>query len=297
MLRKSAAVIRGKDDLLVHANHLEAPEFAGYETAPENSCHRRQRLEALLDGAPAPLTVSDLQEFYRDHGNAPHSLCAHPFAGRNVQTVASLIGDLTSLELHLAKGSPCQSAYATYTLATCRHGSVSVEVRDRFLETRGRIAPHRATSRALGRREASRRRRHSSRTASTSRGARLVGGPSATIRFARTISALIAVTRWRTSSSLRRLPDLLEGAAHLGPDLERRRKDRDLLPLEELLDPPVRIVRGVESGNRLALALEIVEGAFGPGLVDQLFDPRIPALPGRLVLCHCTPIVAPARIE
>ena len=64
----------------------------------------------------------------------PHSLCAHPFPGRNVQTVASLIGDLTSLELHLAKGSPCQSAYATYTLATCRQGSLSVEVRDRFLE-------------------------------------------------------------------------------------------------------------------------------------------------------------------
>jgi hypothetical protein len=52
-----------------------------------------------------------------------------------VQTVASLIGDLTSLEMHLAKGSPCQSAYATYTLATCRQGSISVEVRDRFLET------------------------------------------------------------------------------------------------------------------------------------------------------------------
>ncbi len=137
VLRKSAAVIRGNGDLLVHANHLEAPEFAGYETAPENSCHRRQRLEALLAEAPAPLTVSDLQEFYRDHGNAPHSICAHPFEGRNVQTVASLIGDLTSLELHLAKGSPCRSAYATYTLATCRQGSISVEVRDRFLETAG----------------------------------------------------------------------------------------------------------------------------------------------------------------
>lgn len=82
----------------------------------------------------APLTVGDLQNFYRDHVNAPHSLCAHPFPGRNVQTVASLIGDLTSRELHLANGSPCRSAHATYTLAMCRQGSLSVEVRDRYLD-------------------------------------------------------------------------------------------------------------------------------------------------------------------
>ena len=138
VLRKEAAVIRGKGGLLVHANHLEAPEFAGYETAPENSCHRRRRLEELLEGAIRPLTVPDLRGFYRDHANAPHSLCAHPFPGRNVQTVASLIGDLTSRELHLAKGSPCQSAYATYTLATCRQGSLSVEVRDPYREVAGR---------------------------------------------------------------------------------------------------------------------------------------------------------------
>ncbi len=138
VLRKEAAIIRGKDGLLVHANHLEAPEFAGYETAPENSCQRRRRLEELLEGAKAPLTVGDLQGFYRDHANAPHSLCAHPFPGRNLQTVASLIGDLTSRELHLAKGSPCRSAYATYTLATCRQGALSVEVRDPYREIAGR---------------------------------------------------------------------------------------------------------------------------------------------------------------
>jgi isopenicillin-N N-acyltransferase-like protein len=137
-LRQEAAVIRGADGLLVHANHLEAPAFAGYETAPENSCLRRRRLQELLEGAAAPLTVADLQGFYRDHANAPHSLCAHPFPGRNVQTVASLIGDLTARELHLAKGSPCRSAYATYTLATCRQGSLSVEVRDPYREIAGR---------------------------------------------------------------------------------------------------------------------------------------------------------------
>jgi isopenicillin-N N-acyltransferase-like protein len=118
----------------VHANHLEAPEFQGYETAPENSCHRRRRLQELLEGATEPITVEHVQGFYRDHANAPHSVCAHPFPGRNVQTVASLIGDLTAREMHLAKGSPCQAAYATYTLATCQTGAISVQVRDRHLD-------------------------------------------------------------------------------------------------------------------------------------------------------------------
>src|SRR4029453_12808339 len=99
VLRKEVAVLRGKDDLLVHANHLEAPEFAGYETAPENSCHRRARLTDLFETAAAPIAVNDVQGFYRDHANAPHSVCAHPFPGRNLQTVASLIGDLTAREL------------------------------------------------------------------------------------------------------------------------------------------------------------------------------------------------------
>lgn len=135
VLRKEVGILRGADGLLVHANHLEAPEFAGYETAPENSCHRRQRLQELFDQAQAPLTVTDIQGFYRDHANAPHTLCAHPFPGRNVQTVVSFIGDLTSRELHVAKGPPCRAAYATYTLATCQQGATSVAVRDRYLET------------------------------------------------------------------------------------------------------------------------------------------------------------------
>lgn len=131
-LRCQAAVLRGSDGLLVHANHLEAPEFQGYEKASENSLARRARLEQLLAGVGRPLTVADLQDFYRDHANAPHSLCAHPFPGRNLQTVVSVIGDLTHRELHAAKGSPCRAPYATYTLATCRTGALSVTVRDSF---------------------------------------------------------------------------------------------------------------------------------------------------------------------
>ena len=132
LLRKEAGIIRGRDGLLVHANHLEAPELQGYETPSENSLRRRERLESLLTAGPDPLNVNDVRHAYRDHANAPHSLCAHPFAGRNVQTVVSVIGDLGRLELHAAKGAPCRAVYATYTVATCQTGALSVTVRDEY---------------------------------------------------------------------------------------------------------------------------------------------------------------------
>ena len=131
-LRERAAVLHGSDGLLVHANHLEAAEFQGLEKASENSLRRLERLEELLQEAKAPLTVADVQRFYRDHEHAPHSLCAHPFPGRNLETVTSVIGDLTNRELHATKGAPCRAPYATYTIATCRTGALSVTVRDRF---------------------------------------------------------------------------------------------------------------------------------------------------------------------
>ena len=126
LLRKDAAVLAGTDDLLVHANHLEAPGFAGYETPSENSLTRRKRLQELFDTTSGPLTVADLRRFYRDHEGAPHSLCAHPFEGRNIQTVVSVIGDLSAGTLDVARGTPCRHPYATYSLATCREGAMSV---------------------------------------------------------------------------------------------------------------------------------------------------------------------------
>jgi isopenicillin-N N-acyltransferase-like protein len=131
-LRTEAATLRAVDGLLVHANHLEAPEFQGYDKPSDNSLRRRERLEELLREASTPLTVADVQRFYRDHENAPHSVCAHPFPGRNLETVVSIIGDLTHRELHATKGAPCRAPYATYTIATCRTGALSVTVRDEF---------------------------------------------------------------------------------------------------------------------------------------------------------------------
>ena len=56
--------------------------------------------------------MAQIRTFYRDHANHPHSLCAHPFEGRNVKTVASVIGDLdacASVRLAKETGDPTAS--------------------------------------------------------------------------------------------------------------------------------------------------------------------------------------------
>ena len=53
-LRRRAAILRARDGLLVHANHLEAAEFQGCEKPSENSLARRARLAALFEAARAP---------------------------------------------------------------------------------------------------------------------------------------------------------------------------------------------------------------------------------------------------
>ena len=100
----TVGVIRGADDMLVHANHLEATELRALETPSENSALVARRLGTLIEGATGPLTVAQIRTFYRDHADHPHSLCAHPFEGRNVKTVASVIGDLDRLRAPRGEG-------------------------------------------------------------------------------------------------------------------------------------------------------------------------------------------------
>ena len=68
-------------------------------------------------------------------------------------------------------------------------------------------------------------------------------------------------------------PDLVEHAVGLGADLESRGQDRELLALEELLDPPHRIIRLLDAGDGPALALEPVELAVPLGVLDLFLDP------------------------
>ena len=112
---------------------------------------------------------------------------------------------------------------------------------------------------------------------SVSSGLKVVGGPAAVVRLARAISALMAATRSTHVRLGAKGPDLVEHAIGLGADLEGRGQDRELLALEELLDPPHRIVRLLDAGDGPALALEPVELAVRAGRSGSAPRPTIPS--------------------
>jgi isopenicillin-N N-acyltransferase-like protein len=108
-------ILRSTDGVLVHANHYTAEGLAGTDTyVPESSCHRHARIEALIAGAERPLSVDDMQGFFRDHDGYPGSICAHVKPGGVGKTVASLISEPAAGKLHAAFGSPCANEYVTY---------------------------------------------------------------------------------------------------------------------------------------------------------------------------------------
>ena len=130
---RRSGVIRGADDMLVHANHLEArgplrardaerelapppPAAAGADRGRRRAAHRgadphllsRPRRCARTASAPTPSTGATSRPWPRSSATS------------------------TRGELHVAKGSPCRAPYATYTLATCQTGALSVTVADPF---------------------------------------------------------------------------------------------------------------------------------------------------------------------
>src|SRR5262245_45584089 len=84
----------------------------------------------------------------------------------------------------------------------------------------------------------------------------------------------------------RKCPDRGELGLDLAQQLEGGRQHADPLATDELLHPPVRIVRLVEVGQWLAGSGQVLERALGLGLADELLEPRLPALARRLPLRH-----------
>ena len=112
----SEAVLRSDDGVLIHTNHFTAPELTGTDRyIPESSCHREERMRQLLSDARRPISVEDIQDFYRDHDGWPGSICAHPTERGTSKTVASLISEPASGRLHATFGSPCENQYTVFT--------------------------------------------------------------------------------------------------------------------------------------------------------------------------------------
>jgi isopenicillin-N N-acyltransferase-like protein len=110
-----ACVLRSARGMLVHTNHFVAPGLEGIDTyIPASSQQRQARMTDLLESAERPVTVEELQAFFRDHEGYPASICAHVAEGGAGKTVASVISEPAAGRMHATFGSPCQREYVVY---------------------------------------------------------------------------------------------------------------------------------------------------------------------------------------
>lgn len=109
--------------LLAHANHFRGAagrvRDTGLARYPD-SLFRDRRVRALLAACRQPLGVRDLQAALADHFGFPDAVCRHRAPrpdGTEIETVASVVMDLTEGCLWLAPGPVCQHEYRAFTLA------------------------------------------------------------------------------------------------------------------------------------------------------------------------------------
>jgi isopenicillin-N N-acyltransferase-like protein len=107
-------------EFLAHATHYPDRAMQRLEWGDLlNSRMRQTRVERLLARQVGDVTVASLFEILSDHSNYPKSVCKHPDPVHNpdVQTVASVVIDLTAGELHVRPGHPCAAPTTTVALA------------------------------------------------------------------------------------------------------------------------------------------------------------------------------------
>jgi isopenicillin-N N-acyltransferase-like protein len=115
-------ILHGTDGYMVHTNHYLSQTMKEIESEPEeliSSRVRYFRANRLLRQNSAH-NIKSMQAIQKDHVNLPNSICNHNIEGIDPldreNTISALVIDLTSREMHIAWGNPCQNAYHTYHL-------------------------------------------------------------------------------------------------------------------------------------------------------------------------------------
>ena len=114
------APIYSTDGYLVHTNHFVAPWMRKFELDPNaitGSIVRYNRGTRLLKNNLHKLNAEKMKEFLSDHVNYPGSICSH---GERVKTTFSVIINLNTLTMLLARGNPCEVKYNEYKLISKR---------------------------------------------------------------------------------------------------------------------------------------------------------------------------------
>ncbi len=106
------------DGYLVHTNHYTSPWMRRFESDPQqitSSIVRYNRGRRLMKNHRGEITIDKLQEFLSDHVNHPRSICRH---GKGIKSTFSIVINLNTLTMYLARGNPCEVKYNEYNLLT-----------------------------------------------------------------------------------------------------------------------------------------------------------------------------------
>ena len=115
-------ILYGQDGYLVHTNHYLSQQMKEIESDPEELLSSRVRyFRALrLIRQTQSHSMKSLQTIQKDHVNIPNSICNHNIDGTDPldreKSISAMVIDLTSREMHITWGNPCQNVYHTYHL-------------------------------------------------------------------------------------------------------------------------------------------------------------------------------------
>jgi isopenicillin-N N-acyltransferase-like protein len=105
-----------REGLLVHTNHFLTPRLQTGDKGIVESDHtllRYGRAVHLLRAQAGQITIEMLKGVFRDHFNYPKSICRHPDLTQpeieRSATLASMIVDLTTGEMYVTAGEPCET--------------------------------------------------------------------------------------------------------------------------------------------------------------------------------------------
>lgn len=116
------AILYGENGYIVHTNHYISPSMQQMEREPEDLVASRIRyFRALrLIKREEAHTIKTLQAIQRDHVNFSNAICNHSIDASDPldreKTVNAMVFDLTTREMHIAWGNPCENPYHTYHL-------------------------------------------------------------------------------------------------------------------------------------------------------------------------------------
>ncbi len=116
------ATIYGMDGLMAHTNNYLTRRMKPLEHKTEDLIGSRVRVNRALRllRQTRHHTVGTLRGILSDHVNYPNSICSHSDATQKPldrqKTIATLIMDLTTQEMHVCWGNPCESRFETFRL-------------------------------------------------------------------------------------------------------------------------------------------------------------------------------------